>query len=1733
MQINAFINGIIMSLTKRLGRVLLLTILILDGIAIFFTVHSLQQSRRHYVQQAILATQNLAQTLDHAITSRADEINLTLLTVADKLHHQLRVRHQLNHKELNSFLRIHAKRLGGDIGIRIANARGEVILGPDFVPTATASWNDRDFFKFLRSHPGAGLQISNPILGRVLARWVIAFVRRYNNPDGSFAGVVSAGVPIAYFSRLLATPKIGPHGLTLLQDSRHTLIVRYPPSASPETLSSTRHFSQTLRKAMASGRRMVTFLSRQDGDHIERIATYRRLKTLPFQLVVGMATRDYLQAWHRQVLHTVIALALFLLVTIVASWLLWRSLDLLSRETERNRILLHHASDGIHILDEKGRLIEASDQFHTMLGYSRAEMLGMHPARWDARSGPGELDAALEQRLTSTSPSRFETRHRRKNGSLIDVEISAVPVEIQGEKLIFYSARDISERKALEKTLRDIARRLQRLTDFNALLAQVNTSLASARDEETLLQEICDLAIHYAHFEMALIARPDASGWFQYEAVAGATEFLEGQRTSIDPDHPEGRGSFATVWREKQPVFIDNSMSHPTLTLWRDQYRKFGFKSNAVLPILRNGQIWGVFALFHAEINAFDDDLQALLRELSLDISRGLDRVAEHSLQQALLTNSLVGILLVKDRIIEKANLRASRMLGRAAEELEGQPSRVLYADDDEWARAGEAYAAFQSQREVKIPSVRMAPKDGSVLIGDFSGVRVNAEEGFFVWTIEDVTERERNRQELQRLSEFNVLLSEANKVMARVDDEARMLQSLCELSIQHAKLRLAWVGQPDSEGWFHSAAAAGAAGYLEDIRISAHPEIPEGRGPTGRTWRSQHPLFNVAFPSNPGMRPWAERAAAFGIGSGAALPIYRGGHIWAVFMLYHQEVNVFDAKLQAILTNLAQDIGHGLDRLDLAYREQETSAFNEALLNTLTAGVNVMCYPERIIERVNTRMLEIAGAESMAELLGRPVRKFYLDEETYEHVGAMARRVLRDGQGSLRDIPYRRLDGEIIYMDLSGQALIASDGRQRIVWTHVDVTERHQTEQTIRKLSAARATLLSNTTAGIDLIRYPERVIEEVNQGFLDILGFDRPEEVIGLTTSEIYPCEEENRRMAKLSREVLAHGHGSLRDLAVVRRDGRTAYVDISGQRLAGEDSKHPVIVWTSVDVSERHRLTEELARHALIDSLTELPNRRALDKEFVKAMARAKRHDRLLAVLMMDMDNFKQVNDTYGHDAGDQVLRAVGNRLQAALRRTDFVARMGGDEFVLLIEDCRTLEEVSGVLGKLEQSVCAPISLANGNIVSAQLSGGLCLYPHIDTDNPYVLLQHADLALYQNKEHKKDRLRFWTLYGEETPRQRTHAQKLLHEGGLRIFYQPVLDNHSRQIVGVEALARLQQEDGRILSPATFLPQLETGDLFALGLQVLDQALQDLGTLDREGVSLWVSVNLDPRNISATCVSHLRERITAAGIDPQRIYLEILEGENFAEQQLALEHLHALKAEGIRLALDDVGSAYSSLLRLKELPIDKVKLDQGFVRTLEERPQDLRFVEAILDLASGLGRELVVEGVETEEILDAVSVLGVPAMQGYGIAPPMPFAELGQFLRGLPAPPRRQPASLMGVYAKLLSNHGSRKKSLLQDLYRMNPQTLADATACSVHTDLLRLGVVEGDPLHRLHADYHRAIAQQLEQLVGGPVGNDWSAVEKAQETLLEAVITRYRQGKEGFNNRAEQEESAPKEG
>ena len=382
------------------------------------------------------------------------------------------------------------------------------------------------------------------------------------------------------------------------------------------------------------------------------------------------------------------------------------------------------------------------------------------------------------------------------------------------------------------------------------------------------------------------------------------------------------------------------------------------------------------------------------------------------------------------------------------------------------------------------------------------------------------------------------------------------------------------------------------------------------------------------------------------------------------------------------------------------------------------------------------------------------------------------------------------------------------------------------------------------------------------------------------------------------------------------------------------------------------------------------------------------------------------------TYGHDAGDNLLQEMARRLQDAVRRTDTVARLGGDEFVLLLEGLRSMDEVDQVLARLQAVIAQPVMI-KGKEISLQASLGLTIYP-FDEGDADLLLRHADQAMYAAKARPAGRSpgrasEGWVqLYhpdlgtvtmGDEMLRQ--DFLQALVTGEVTLRYQPLVALTTGRVAGLEALTRWHRE-GREASPDQFLPSLGVRERQALGRFVLQTGLRQLAQWQEMGLDLFLSINVTPEEFDSPGFADTVFGILAAQPDspPGSLVLEVLEIGEILEQEVALGHLQRLRSAGVKIALDDVGSAYASLLRLKNLPIDEIKIDQGFIRGLLNKPQDLIFVESLINLGMGMNVMITVEGVETEEHIALLREMEVDYLQGYAIARPLEAEAVADFV-------------------------------------------------------------------------------------------------------------------------------------
>ena len=472
---------------------------------------------------------------------------------------------------------------------------------------------------------------------------------------------------------------------------------------------------------------------------------------------------------------------------------------------------------------------------------------------------------------------------------------------------------------------------------------------------------------------------------------------------------------------------------------------------------------------------------------------------------------------------------------------------------------------------------------------------------------------------------------------------------------------------------------------------------------------------------------------------------------------------------------------------------------------------------------------------------------------------------------------------------------------------------------------------------------------------------------------------------------------------ELIAQRGDGPEFPIEIALSKMQVAQRQFCIAVIR--DITERQRAQAHLVHLANYDELTGLPNRTLFRDRLLQAVARAQREDRLVAVVFFDLDQFKKINDTLGHHAGDQLLLGASKRLQETLRGSDTVARLGGDEFMIILESVRHVDEVTDIVTKLLQSLEKPF-LLEGQEAFVAASAGISIYPFDDTgiDN---LVKNADTAMFRAKEQGGNTYQYF-----KAEMNAKSVQRLTLDRGLRhalernefaLHYQPRVDLNSGAIRGMEALLRWHSPELGSIPPAQFIPLLEeTGLIMPVGYWVLKTACEQTRLWHNAGYDLHVSVNLSIRQFrQKDLVKQFRALWQTAGLDPTRLELEITEGLLVENMDAAVSILGDLHNDGVRISIDDFGTGYSSLAYLKRLPIDTIKIDRSFVKDIAENPDDAAITAAIVALARSLRMKVTAEGIETQAQLDYLKALGCDEAQGFYFSKPLPVPEFEDFVK------------------------------------------------------------------------------------------------------------------------------------
>ncbi len=631
-------------------------------------------------------------------------------------------------------------------------------------------------------------------------------------------------------------------------------------------------------------------------------------------------------------------------------------------------------------------------------------------------------------------------------------------------------------------------------------------------------------------------------------------------------------------------------------------------------------------------------------------------------------------------------------------------------------------------------------------------------------------------------------------------------------------------------------------------------------------------------------------------------------------------------------------------------------------------------------------------GAEQLfgyrsEEAVGRNILFLYADESDDD---LQFNDAFLERGGREMEVRRRRKSGEIFWASLSLSLMRDAEGEAvGLIGYLSDITDRLAAAEDLR----LHASIFEHSGEGIMITDADERIVS-VNKAFCRITGYAK-EEVLGRSShmfDSVHQDEDFYRRMRDEIRTS-----GSWRGEMLEMKKGGEVYpkwASVGAMKNPEGRISHYFSIFS--DISERKRAEERIHHLAYYDALTDLPNRSLLNKLVTQTLTAAARSRAHGALLFIDLNRFKPINDTLGHEVGDRLLKLVGLRFRATLRSEDLMARLGGDEFVAGLFNIAQREHAGIVAQKLLTALDEPF-LIDGNELRLGASIGISIYPQ-DGDNAETLLRYADIAMYRAKQTRQNA---YMYYSEEMNRRsldrlkiETGLRQALERGELRVHYQPKVDIGSGEIVGAEALVRWQHPSEGMIPPGAFIPVAEeTGLVVQIGEWVLEQACLQALAWQRAGLPLLkIAVNISARQINAGLPRTVAALLGRLGLPPAWLELELTESMLMHGSDEVIDMMDELHASGVSLALDDFGTGYSSLSYLKRFPIDTLKIDRSFVAGIPRDANDCAIAGAIVSMAKQLGHKVIAEGVETREQLAFLSSLGCHEIQGYLFSPGVP---------------------------------------------------------------------------------------------------------------------------------------------
>ena len=1620
---------------------------------------SIVSQRGHTLQQASRDGLNLAWTLGERVEHAFGAADQVLMRSKTDLFRRDLVVHP-DTRALSALLDPRPL-IGPELqSLELYDVRGRLVASSDEASSAARPVDRRDFFVALRTHPELPSFIGLP--EHRGAKWLIPVARPMTATDGGFNGVLVANIDTNQLREAFQHLELDPQTVFCVARIDGRILFRHPyveRAFGADTASTPVHQGKT---GVNGALRAVSAV-----DGVERLYAYTRLASSPMTVTVGVPTDSVFAGWRAESLKKAVFTAVALLFTTLLFALLLRQLVRIERSEARFQAIFRNSPVPTAIFTlEEGAALDGNQAFFDLIGRTREEALGKTSVEFGFWSSAERRAEGIRELKEKGTLHQHEAPFRRRFGEIGVGLFSTQVVETDGRQRVLLMIQDITERRAVHDQVERMSERLllatqsanlgiwdwdvqrnvlewdqamRRIYGMSAVALATFDAWAAALHPEDRAQALADIdqtvCNGHTYDTEFRILRPDGEvrNVKSYGRAQKGTDGRVVRITGINLDVTEQRRAEESV-RRSQALFsatvnttddgiaaVDRdlriTMVNEALRAAVQKYLDFepavGMEAVCLVAPERHDRVRRILArvlkgerqraesVFRSpggEVRYLDErynpirDAQGEVVGAAVfvrDVT--MRRHAEQTVQAIVKgTSAALGEQFFRSLVVELAGALNTRYA--FVGELEGSsPERIKtvavcaagqIVDNFEYLLEGTPSAQAMAAGVCFVPrdvqkqfaSTRLLAE---MQVQSYVGVRLTAASGRALGVLA-VMHDEPVRQSAVGQTILGIFAARAGAELERLqaESERRRIQEGLRLAQQ--------VGNVGS--WERDLAQDTLSWSEQTYRITE--QDPQRFVLTRASWLELvHPddrprLLALSEDAIAGRRPYA-------MDHRIQLP---DGSIRYV----HQRAEVVrDTDGTPVrLVGTMQDITE---------RKQAEEALrrSERRFRQLVESTDVIPWSAD----PDTLRFTYVGPQAV-KVLGYALEQWYEDgfwlERMHPDDRGWAQRKVKStlAQGRDTELEYRVLtaDGRTVWLRDSFSVMQDEGGQVTLQGFLFDITTRKRAEEQLRLAGE-----VFQSSGEAIVITDGDMLILSVNPAFTTVTGYTA-EEALGQTPYGLSRGIRSQERDREIWARVWQEGYwqGEVWDR---RRNGDVypKWLTVSVVRDANGRPVNYIEIFS--DISERKEREERVRHLAHHDFLTDLPNRVLLNDRITQAISLAERNHTQMAVMFLDLDRFKTVNDSLGHTVGDKLLQEVARRLRGSMRASDTVSRQGGDEFVILIPDMADAADVARAAQKVLDAVAHPYSIDGHELVTTP-SIGISVYPN-DGRDVETLLKNADAAMYHAKESGRNNYQFFTQDMNTRALERLSLERSLRRAidreELRLHYQPQYDVRTRQIVGVEALIRWEHPDLGLLPPGRFMRFAEdTGLILPMGEWVLREACRQNRAWQAQGLPpVRVAVNISALQFRNAGFSHtVQTALKEAGMESRWLVLEVTESVIMQDVERVTDSLEQLKALGLELAIDDFGTGYSSLSYLKRFPIDRLKIDQSFVRDITSDDDDAAITSAIIGLTRNLGLRTIAEGVETREQLEFLQEHGCDEAQGFLFSRPLPPEECSTIL-------------------------------------------------------------------------------------------------------------------------------------